>query len=392
MIRSSPITRRETIKELMRMSIGLKKVSMIGDEVKASKFIEKLMGKNPVFICTIANTKTAMVPGITVAGAAPEIVKCTPPADAELIYYGKCKCIPGIPATPDGKPTPAIITLSALRLADIPLFIVEAGCEVKPYAPYISIGIQSPGDNIQKGKALDRNAVENAVNYAELIGKNFAKLADYLVLGESIPAGTTTALGVLMSLGIDARGKVSSSMPENPHEIKNRVVEEGMKAAGIKIGSLRDDPIGAICTLGDPMMVSVLGMTLGAAQKVPVILAGGTQMAAIVALISRIRPDILRNVAIGTTRYIVEDKTSSISWLIDQSASIPIFGADPGLSESKKEGLRAYAHGFVREGVGAGGATLAAMLKSNGKITTDLIRVEIERNYEKIVESRLKNP
>ncbi len=375
----------------MKMNINLKKVSIIGDETKAYKFIEELMGKNPVFVCTIASTKTAMVPGITVAGASPEIVKYTPPADAELIYYGECKCISGIPATPDGKPTPAIITLSALRLANIPLFIVDAGCEVKPHIPYISIGIPSPGDNIKNGKALDRDVVEKAMNYAEIIGKNFAKIADYLVLGESIPAGTTTALGVLMSLGIDARGKVSSSMPDNPHEIKNKVVEEGMKVAGIKIGSLKDDPIGAISTLGDPMMVSVVGMTLGAAQKIPVILAGGTQMAAIVALISRIRSDILRNVAIGTTKYIVEDKTSNIGWLINQSASIPIFGADPGLSESKKEGLKAYAYGFVREGVGAGGATLAAMLKSNGKITTDMIRDEIEKNYEKIVESRLKS-
>jgi len=372
-------------------NLGLKSVSIIGDEVKASQFIENLKGKNPVFICTIANTRTAMVPGITVAGAIPEIVKCTPPADAELVYYGECKCIPGIPATPDGKPTPAIITLSALRLADIPFFIVEAGCEVKPHAPYISLSIPSPGDNIQSGRALDRDVVGKAINYAELIGRDFAELADYLVLGESIPAGTTTALGVLMSLGIDARGKVSSSMPNNPHEIKNKVVENGMKAAGIKIGSLKDDPIGAISTLGDPMMVSVVGMTLGAAKKVPVILAGGTQMAAIVALISRIRPSILRNVAVGTTNYIIEDSTSSISWLINQSANIPIFGADPGLSESKKEGLRAYGSGFVREGVGAGGATLAAMLKSKGKITTDIIRAEIERNYEKIVESRLKN-
>jgi uncharacterized protein (TIGR00303 family) len=375
----------------MKMSVILNKVSIIGNKAKASQFIEKLKGKNPVFICTIANTKTAMVPGITVAGAVPEIIKCTPPADAELIYYGECKCIPGIPATPDGKPTPAIITLSALRLANIPLFIVEAGCEVKPNAPYISINIPSPGDNIQNGRALDRDVVEKAMNYSEIIGRNFAEIADYLVLGESIPAGTTTALGVLMSLGIDARGKVSSSMPENPHEIKNKVVEEGMKAASIKIGSLKDDPIGAISTLGDPMMVSVTGMALGAAQKVPVILAGGTQMTAIVALISRIRPNVLRNVAVGTTNYIVEDKTSSIGWLINKSADIPIFGADPGLGESKKEGLRAYAHGFVREGVGAGGVTLAAMLKSKGKITTDVIRAEIERNYERIVEPRLKN-
>lgn len=372
------------------MSLGFKNVSILGDRSKASQFLENLKGKNPAFICTIANTSTALVPGITVAGAVPEIVKCTPPADAELVYYGECKCIPGIPATPDGKPTPAIITLSALRLADIPFFVVEAGCEVKPYAPYISLSIPGPGDNIQSGKALDRGVVEKAMKYAELIGRNFAEIADYLVLGESIPAGTTTALGVLLSLGIDARGKVSSSMPHNPHETKNKVVEDGMKAAGVRIGSLKDDPIRAISTLGDPMMVSVVGMALGAAQKVPVILAGGTQMTAIVALINRIKPDILRNIAIGTTKYIVEDSTSSIGWLINQSANIPIFGTDPGLGESKKGGLRAYGSGFVREGVGAGGATLSAMLKSKGRITTDTIRAEIERNYEKIVESRLK--
>jgi hypothetical protein len=30
------------------------------------------------------------------------------------------------------------------------------------------------------------------------------------------------------------------------------------------------------------------------------------------------------------------------------------------------------------------------MLKSKGRITTDTVRDEIERNYEKIVESKLK--
>jgi NaMN:DMB phosphoribosyltransferase len=33
------------------------------------------------------------------------------------------------------------------------------------------------------------------------------------------------------------------------------------------------------------------------------------------------------------------------------------------LGDSKIEGLRAFANGFVKEGVGAGGASLAAMLK-----------------------------
>lgn len=372
------------------MITDLKNVSVIGDEFKISRFIENLKGKEPVFICTMSNTMTATVPGLTVAGANPDLIKYTPPADVELVYYGECKCIPGVPATPDGKPTPAIITMSALKLAEVPFFVVEAGCEVKPHAPYISLNIPGPGGNIKTGKALDKGVVEKSIGYAELLGRNFADLADYLVLGETLPGGTTTALGVLMGLGIDARGKVSSSMPENPHEIKNRVVEEGMRAAGIRIGSLRNDPLGAIATLGDPMMISVVGMALGAAPKVPVILAGGTQMTAVVALISRIRPDTLNNIAIGTTKYIVEDSTSSIQWLIDQSADIPIFGADPGLGKSHKKGLRAFGHGFVREGVGAGGATLTAMLKSKGKITTDIVRAEIESNYERIVEAKLR--
>ncbi|KXB02858.1 hypothetical protein AKJ43_00240 [candidate division MSBL1 archaeon SCGC-AAA261D19] len=361
----------------------------MGDEVKASKFIDNLKGKEPVFICTISNTMTAMVPGITVAGANPEMIKYTPPADVELVYHGECRCIPGVPATPDGKPTPAIITMSVLKRTEIPFFAVEAGCEVKPCAPHISLNIPGPGDNIQTGRAMDRTVVESGVESAKLVGKNFAELADYLVLGESLPGGTTTALGVLMGLGIDARGKVSSSMPKNPHKIKNRVVEEGMKAAGIQMGGLRDDPLGAIATLGDPMMVGVVGMALGAAPKVPVILAGGTQMAAVVALISRIKPEILRNVAIGTTKYIVEDRTSSIEWLIGQSADIPIFGADPGLGKSRKDGLRVFESGFVREGVGAGGAALTAMLKSEGEITTNIIKDEVEKNYEKVIESEL---
>ena len=47
-------------------------------------------------------------------------------------------------------------------------------------------------------------------------------MSDLIVVGESIPGGTTTALAVLRALGIDARFKVSSSMPENPHNLKTR--------------------------------------------------------------------------------------------------------------------------------------------------------------------------
>ncbi|MFN3136022.1 MAG: TIGR00303 family protein, partial [Candidatus Kryptonium sp.] len=39
-----------------------------------------------IFVLVIGNTKTAEIPGITVAGANPDLIKYTPPADAELLY------------------------------------------------------------------------------------------------------------------------------------------------------------------------------------------------------------------------------------------------------------------------------------------------------------------
>ena len=51
--------------------------------------------------------------------------------------------------------------------------------------------------------------------------EKLAKAVDYLVIGESIPGGTTTALGVLSALGVKAEGKVSSTLPENPHSLES---------------------------------------------------------------------------------------------------------------------------------------------------------------------------
>jgi len=45
----------------MRANPNLKNASIMGDRAKASQFIDNLKGKNFVFICAIANTKTVMV-------------------------------------------------------------------------------------------------------------------------------------------------------------------------------------------------------------------------------------------------------------------------------------------------------------------------------------------
>ena len=204
-------------------------VFLVQNELKGEAFLEEMRGKKPLFVCTIATTETAKIPGISAAGKYPEFTDYTPPADAELLLLGKCKCIAGVPVTPEGIPTPALITMSALRLADIPVLIASGGLKVKPHVPLLDLG-GSPGKDIRTGDAVEN--VEEVIQRAKMAGENLAKAADYLVIGESIPGGTTTALGVLLAMGVRAEGKVSSSMPENPHGLKTEIVRAGLAAAG----------------------------------------------------------------------------------------------------------------------------------------------------------------
>lgn len=358
---------------------------MAYNESKAEAFLEGLVGKKPLFVCTIGTTETAKIPGISAAGKYPELTDYTPPADVELLLLGRCKCIPGVPVTPEGIPTPALITMSALKLADIPAIVASGGLRVKPHVPFLDLG-GSPGRDIRTGRAVDN--VGEVLERAMVAGESLARAADYLVVGESIPGGTTTALGVLMAMGVDARGKVSSSMPGNPHELKTKVVEAGLKASGVEFGSLAEDPVKAVSCVGDPMMPAFAGLVLGAAPRVPVLMAGGTQMGAVLAIINALDHSILGNVAVGTTRWIIVDETADLKGIIAQIADIPILVADLDFSRSKFDGLKAYEAGVVKEGVGAGGVAIAAMARSKGSITKGTLLREIERNYKKLVRSK----
>ena len=349
--------------------------------IKGEDFTE-MLSKKVVFILCIGNTKTAEIPGITVAGANPDLIKFTPPADAELLYYGYCKSIPFPPATPDGKPTPALITYTALKLVNCPLFIVNSGLIVKPKIPYIDIGL-SVGENILKRSAMKIENIREAFKRAKIIGNEISKYADVIMIAESIPAGTTTAGAVLKALG--KKFAVSSSMPENPINIKLKVIDKAVKRVKSR------DVFHIISEVGDPVMVGVMGIAIG--SKKPVVLAGGTQMAAIAHLINEIKTKIETeakrddeindvNVSIATTKYVVEDRSAD---MISISPDVNIIAVDPGLEKTSKPGLKAYAKGFVKEGVGAGGATLLAY--ANG-ITQKQFLKELEESYVRIIEKQ----
>ncbi len=331
--------------------------------VKGESNIPELCKKNAVFLLVIGNTKTAEVPGITVAGANPELIKYTPPADAELLYHGRSLSINGVPATPDGKPTPALISYTALRITKIPFFVVNSGLMVEPKIPYIDL--KAPvGENIAESRAMNLDDVVNVIERAKILGRQMSKLSDVLVVGESIPAGTTTAAAVLKALGYTPA--VSSSMPENPVDLKMKVVEKAVS----RVKS--DDPYEILAAVGDPVMLGVIGIALGSEK--PVILAGGTQMVAMANLISRMGEC---DAVIATTKYVALDPSADLSL-----SPYPVVYSDPMLGKSKYEGLRAYEGGFVKEGVGAGALTLIANLRG---VEPETFLREVEEDYRKVV-------
>jgi uncharacterized protein (TIGR00303 family) len=216
------------------------------------------------------------------------------------------------------------------------------------------------------------------------LGKELAKLSALVVIGESIPGGTTTALAVLTALGVDAEFKVSSSMPDNPHALKNRVVRSALARSGIRPGKI--SAVEAVTKVGDPMMASVAGIARGALDGgSKVMLAGGTQMTAVI-LLMKLLGTRLGNLCAGTTSYVLDDATSDLAGLASViSPELPILSCDLHLGESVKPGLRAFSQGFVKEGVGAGGAAIAAMLKSP-RLTGKSLMKGIEKQYEMCIE------
>ncbi len=311
-----------------------------------------LSPEKPLFLCILANTQTAKIPNISAAGKSPELTDFTPAADAELVETGNAISINEPAMTPSGAPSPAVLTRASMLLTGIPCIFINSGLRVRPMIPTIDLNAR-PGGDIRKGHAV-ADAFE-IYNKSRALGEKLGKLSDLVIIGESVPGGTTTALGVLRALGYD--GKVSSSFPKNPLDIKNKVVEEAMKYSGITFGSLRNRPLNAVESLGDPMMASAAGLVDGLRTKT--VLAGGTQMVSVLSIIKHLGME--RDVSIATTRYVADDISANFREMTE-ILGYEAFAADPGFGNSRRHGLQMYENGDVKEGVGAGGAMFAAAM------------------------------
>ena len=89
-----------------------------------------------------------------------------------------------IPMTPDGKPTPALLTKAALESASIPQVIIDAGSKIPPKLPYFQTNI-AHGKNIAIEPGLDQSNVVHAIDYGRILGRTLGSCTDCLVIGES---------------------------------------------------------------------------------------------------------------------------------------------------------------------------------------------------------------
>ncbi|WP_428324777.1 nicotinate mononucleotide-dependent phosphoribosyltransferase CobT [Nitrosopumilus sp.] len=347
-------------------------LKLFGNIDLAQNFIDSVKSGRFLFSFVISYTETSEIPGITFAGADKDSIQFTPPADAEYLHYGYCKTIDKIPMTPDGKPTPGVLTKTALESASISHLTINAGSKIVPQLPFIESGLPF-GKNISAQDALTDTIVSHAVEYGQILGRSLASLTDCLIIGECIPGGTTTALAVLKALGYDA--KVSSSIPDNPVELKNQIVTSALE----RIDS--EHPYSIVAKIGDPMIPFVAGMLSSASSVSKVMLAGGTQMAAVLAFASKIGFNE-ENTAIGTTSYITNDNTANFKELVQEISDIPILSVDPGMKNSKFSGLKAFSEGFAKEGVGAGGSIISSMLKT-GNNSENFLNL-VEKEYKKL--------
>lgn len=353
-------------------------------------WLRRYSGKKPSFACILGFTATGLIPGISAAGATPQARKYTAIADGEFLVRGVQRDYQHpLPILRAGV-SPAFISRGVIEELDIPTFLFNAGL---PYPPTVqNIDLRgTPAACLSSGQAIPLKKVQHLFLQGQEWGEKLAKTTDYLIIGECVVGGTTTALALLTALGIEAKGMVNSSHPSCNHGQKWSVVQAGLsKAISLNRLNVADpNPFEAVAAVGDPMQIVAAGMALGASRRVGVLLAGGTQMLAVYALIEAIAhscaPSLnlphntsanLSQIVVGTTRWVAEDVTGNTVKLAKLVGKVPLLATGLNFSTSRYASFRAYSQGYVKEGVGAGGCAIAAHLSQNRTSTQLLNTIE----------------
>ncbi|MGE5655766.1 MAG: nicotinate mononucleotide-dependent phosphoribosyltransferase CobT [Actinomycetota bacterium] len=349
---------------------------------QGQQWLERQRGRLPLFACVLGFTATGLIPGISAAGATPADRRYTSLADAEFLYNGP-QLQPQYPLPPlCAGASPVLISRAVVEALEMPLYLFNAGLPLTPPVPVIDLG-GTPAECLSSGKALDLSTVKHLFDRGLFWGQELANRSQgsYVILGECVVGGTTTALAVLMGLGVAAAGKVNSSHPQCNHAQKLVVVEAGLRqmAAGRSVEK-QFCPLEWVAAVGDPMQVVVAGMAIAASRRGGVMLAGGTQMLAVYALAEAIARHYClewnaEQIVVGTTRWVTEDPTGdTVGLALD--VKIPLLATQLNFANSRYSQFQAYEQGYVKEGVGAGACAIATDLFQGWNQTQLLAAIE----------------
>ncbi|MEX1317155.1 MAG: nicotinate-nucleotide--dimethylbenzimidazole phosphoribosyltransferase [Synechococcaceae cyanobacterium] len=334
----------------------------------------------------LAATATAAVPGISAAGSTPQARRATAAADAELLVRG-----PGRPPVHALPPLPAGVSpalISHVVLAELGLLtgltVVDLGCAVAPVVPHLRLPAgegSGPAACLSGGRALPPDRVAALLRRGRFWGERLDPRQP-LVVAECVPGGTSTALAVLRGLGLAADGLVSGSLRYSAHDLKAALVARGLAAAGLAPAGAAPELV--LAALGDPMQALAAGLIPAAAKRgVPVLLAGGSQMAAVLALALALTPPggrqaLAERVTLATTAWVAEEAGSDLQRLLALigerwQVSPRLEVAALRFHGCRSAALRDYERGYVKEGVGAGG--LAWLWQRCGREPGELARL-----------------
>jgi len=338
-------------------------------------FIESLRGKKATFMLAMSNTDTANIEGITQAGI-PGKIYLTPTLDAEFLTTGEVRSLEDIASTPKGVPTPALITRAVHLLKPFSnIELLNLGVEKLPEVKYFKIHDfdTKPSQSIKTGANIDAHELfQKGVEF----GQNYTCKDDYIILAESVPSGTTTAKATALALGYECKDAFSSSFKNVPNDIRELTIEEALKNI-----PPHSDIFTILGNVSDNMIIFNAGFVLGLNNKIPLILAGGTQMACVLLVVNKIL-EVMQgeinasNLALATTSWIANDDKSDIKKLLEMcSFSINSHYADFNFSLSSHPALKLYDEGEAKEGVGAGGALVYGMLNA---LTKEEITKQVE--------------
>jgi uncharacterized protein (TIGR00303 family) len=323
----------------------------------------------PLPLLLLAATDTAAVEGISAAGSTPESRRRTAAADAELLLRGPLGERPhALPPLPAGV-SPALISHVVSAALGLEPVVVDLGCSESPAVPHLrpaAAAAGGPAACLSGGRALAPVRVEALLALGRRWGQGLVAAGRPLLIAECVPGGTSTAQALLSGLGLEVAGLVSGSLRTPVHDLKRSLVSRGLAAAQLPAGA---PPAAVVAALGDAMQPLAASLTLHATMAgLPVLLAGGSQMAAVLALaLAMATPDqrtaLTAHAAVVTTAWVAEENESDLARLLERigrhwSVDPLAFACGLRFDAGCHPALQDYERGYVKEGVGAGGLAL----------------------------------